>query len=202
MEENNNLIIYKNEDGNIDISVKLENETIWLTQKTMAELFECSTDNISLHLKNIYQEEELNKNATAEDFSVVQIEGNRQVNRTKTFYNLDAIIAVGYRVNSKRATQFRIWATNVLRLYLTKGYVVNERQLKQEQAKVKSLQDTINLLSRSLNNQVENLDEAKQVAQILNNFAAGLDLLDDFDHKTLETKGKTTREAVVIEEAE
>ncbi|MDO4219212.1 MAG: virulence protein RhuM/Fic/DOC family protein [Synergistaceae bacterium] len=202
MKENNNLIIYKNEDGNIDISVKLENETIWLTQKTMAELFECSTDNISLHLKNIYQEEELNKNATTEDFSVVQIEGNRQVNRTKTFYNLDAIIAVGYRVNSKRATQFRIWATNVLRSYLTKGYAVNERQLKQEQAKVKSLQDTINLLSRSLNNQVENLDEAKQVAQILNNFATGLDLLDDFDHKTLETKGKTTREAVVIEEAE
>ncbi len=199
------IVIYQTEDGRTQIDVKFEEETVWLTQKSMAELFGVKTPAISKHLKNIFSEEELKEDVVISILETTTkhgaIKGKTQTNPTK-YYNLDAIIAVGYRVNSKRATQFRIWATNVLRSYLTKGYAVNERQLKQEQAKVKSLQDTINLLSRSLNNQVENLDEAKQVAQILNNFATGLDLLDNFDHKTLETKGKTVREAVVIEEAE
>lgn len=115
MEQQNNIVIYQAENGKNKIDVQLQNETIWLSQKDMAELFECSTDNISLHLKNIYKEQELSKDSTTEDFSVVQKEGARNVKRPKTFYNLDAIIAVGYRINSKKATQFRIWATNVLK---------------------------------------------------------------------------------------
>lgn len=97
----------------------------------MAELFDCSADNISLHLKNIYQDGELQESATAEDFSVVQNEGSRQVSRNLKFYNLDAIISVGYRVNSRRATQFRIWATNVLREFIQKGFVLDDDRLKQ-----------------------------------------------------------------------
>ena len=98
-----NFIIYKSEDGNVNVDVILKDDTIWLTQKGMAELFDCSSDNIGLHLKNIYLDEELLKEATTEKFSVVRKEGNRQVKRLLEFYNLDAIIAVGYRVNSKKS---------------------------------------------------------------------------------------------------
>lgn len=104
---------------------------IRLTQRGMAELFDCSADNISLHLKNIYQDGELQESATAEDFSVVQNEGSRQVSRNLKFYNLDAIISIRYRVNSRRATQFRIWATNVLREFIQKGFVLDDDRLKQ-----------------------------------------------------------------------
>lgn len=124
------FIIYKNKEGNVSVDVILRNETIWITKKGMSELFECSTDNIGLHLKNIYLEHELEKEATTEDFSVVRKEGDRQVKRTLEFYNLDAIIAVGYRVNSKKATQFRIWATNVLKEYMIKGFIIDKEKMK------------------------------------------------------------------------
>lgn len=116
--------------GKTFVSVVFRDETFWLTQSGMAELFDCTTDNISLHLKNIYAEEELTPQATAEKFSVVRQEGNRQVRRTLEHYNLDAIIAVGYRVNSKKATQFRQWATKTLKEYITKGFVLNDDMLK------------------------------------------------------------------------
>ena len=125
-----NFIIYTSEDGNVNVNVILKNETVWITQKGMAELFECSTDNVSLHLKNIYLDKELVKETTTEKFSVVRNEGNRQVKRTLEFYNLDAIIAVGYRVNSKKATQFRIWATKILKEYIIKGFVIDKEKMK------------------------------------------------------------------------
>lgn len=125
-----NFIIYKTEDGNVAVDVILKDETIWITKKGMAELFECSTDNIGLHLKNIYSDKELSKEATTEDFSVVRIEGNRNVKRQIEFYNLDVIIAVGYRVNSKKATQFRIWATKILKEYMIKGFALDDERLK------------------------------------------------------------------------
>ena len=127
---NNDLILYQSEDGGIHVNVRLEDETVWLTQAAMAELFACSPDNISLHLQNIYESGELGLEATAEDFSVVRREGARQVSRTLKHYNLDAIIAVGYRVNSKRATQFRIWATKVLKEYIVKGFALNDERMK------------------------------------------------------------------------
>jgi hypothetical protein len=121
------IIIYQSDDKSTHLEVRINEETIWLTQKQMALLFDCSVDNVGLHLKNIYKEEELQELATAEDFSVVRQEGSRFVKRKVVCYNLDAVISVGYRVNSKRGTQFRIWANRVLKDYLLKGYVINQR---------------------------------------------------------------------------
>lgn len=125
------FLLYNTPDENIKVNVIVKDETLWLTQKAMAELFDCSTDNISLHLKNIYNDGELDEISTAEEFSVVQREGNRDVRRKTKFYNLDAIISVGYRVNSQKATQFRIWATQILKEYIKKGFVLDDERLKQ-----------------------------------------------------------------------
>ncbi|MGL4942008.1 MAG: virulence RhuM family protein [Thermoguttaceae bacterium] len=126
----NSIVLFHSEDGAVHLNVQLGEETVWLTQAAMAELFGCSTDNISLHLQNIVESGELRLEATTEDFSVVRQEGTRQVSRTLKHYNLDAIIAVGYRVNSKRATQFRIWATGVLKEYIIKGFALDDERLK------------------------------------------------------------------------
>ena len=125
-----NILLYETEEGNVNVDVILKDETIWLTQKSMAEVFDCSSDNVSLHLKNIFEDNELNKNSTTEKISVVRKEGNRNVKRELEFYNLDAIIAVGYRVNSKKATKFRIWATKILKDYMIKGFVIDTEKMK------------------------------------------------------------------------
>lgn len=201
-ESKGEIVIYKNEDGNISFEAKLEDDTIWLTQDMMAKLFETTIPNINMHIKNVYEDEELEQDRTIKDFLIVRKEGSRNVSRNLAFYNLDMILSVGYRIKSKTATQFRKWATTVLKEYMTKGYAINEHKLKQEQDKVKTLQDTIKLLSRSLEYQVQSLDEAKDVAKLMDNFAGGLDLLDNYDHKKLDSKGVTTKEAVKIEEQE
>jgi len=123
--EQNNLIIYKNKDGNIVVDAVFKNETLWLTQKSMAKVFDCSPDNISLHLKNIFNDKELDRDSVTEKISATATDGKKyQTN----FYNLDAIIAVGYRVNSKKATEFRIWATKVLKEYMIKGFALNDER--------------------------------------------------------------------------
>lgn len=124
------ILLYNNGSEKEFVNVVFQDETFWLTQSGMAELFDCSTDNISVHLKNIYAEEELSPEATTEKISVVRQEGSRQVRRTLDHYNLDAIIAVGYRVNSKKATRFRQWATKTLKEYIQKGFVLNDDMLK------------------------------------------------------------------------
>ena len=196
------IIIYTSEDGSISLDTKLENDTIWLTQDMIVTLFNSSKANISEHISHIFQEEELDRESTVRKFRTVRKEGSRNVSRNLEYYNLDMIIAVGYRVNSKIATKFRKWATNTLREYLTKGYVINEKMLKAQQNKIQTLQSTVSLLTRSIQNQISTIDEAQDVANILDNFAKGLDLLDNFDHKTLDTKGITQKEAVVISESE
>jgi len=125
------IILYQTEDGLAKISLKATGGTVWLTQKEMAELFDVSVDNISLHLKNIYQESELVENATIEESSIVQNENGREVRRRLKLYNLEAILAVGYRVRSPRGTQFRRWANTVLKDYLIKGFAMNDERLKQ-----------------------------------------------------------------------
>lgn len=130
LKENAEILLYSLDDSNVYVDVYFEDENFWLTQKSMSELFECSSDNISLHLKNIYEDEELTEDSTTEYFSVVRKEGTRSVKRSIKFYNLDAIIAVGYRVNSKKATRFRQWATKTLKEYITKGFVLNDDMLK------------------------------------------------------------------------
>ncbi len=124
-------VLYHSDETDVSVNAVVHNDSIWVTQKAMADLFDCTSDNISLHLKNIYSEGELAKEATTENFSVVQKEGKRNVKRNVTFYNLDAIISVGYRVNSRQATKFRIWATSVLKEYMIKGFVLDDERLKQ-----------------------------------------------------------------------
>ncbi len=125
------FLVYQTADENISVNAIIKNDTIWLTKKSMKELFDCTTNNISIHLKNIYAEGELPQEATSQNFLEVRKEGNRTINRNIPFYNLDAIISVGYRVNSRRATQFRIWATNVLKEYMLKGFAMDDERLKQ-----------------------------------------------------------------------
>jgi hypothetical protein len=127
---NSQIIIYQTESGQTKIDVRLENETVWLTQKSMAELFQTTVPNINMHLKNIFEEGELDPNRTIKDFLIVRVEGNREVNRNIDFYNLDAIISVGYRIKSNVATRFRIWATQHIKEYIVKGFVTDDERLK------------------------------------------------------------------------
>jgi len=128
--DKSSIVFFAQEEGKFRLEVRLEGETVWLTQGMMAELFGCTMENVILHLKNIYEDGELDPAATTKDFLVVRQEGTRQVSRSIKFFNLDAIIAVGYRVNSKRATQFRIWATSILKEYITKGFALDDERMK------------------------------------------------------------------------
>lgn len=196
------IVIYKSESGQVSFEAKLEDETIWLTQDMMAKLFETTVPNINMHIKNIFEENELEQNRTIKDFLIVRKEGSRTVSRNITHYNLDMILSVGYRIKSKTATQFRRWATSVLKDYMTKGYVLNEKRLKEQQTQISTLKNSIALMERSLVEQVESLDVAKDVSKILHNFALGLNLLDDYDHKQLDTKGLNKKEAKRISKEE
>ena len=155
--EHGEIVIY--EADNNKVEVRLDQETVWLTQRQMAELFDTSSDNISLHLKNIYKDEELERKSTTENFSAVQKEGKRQIRRTLKHYNLDAIISVGYRVNSKRGVRFRQWATNTLKQHFIKGYTVNERRLAEKG--LSEMEQTIALLSKTLERHETLTDEGK-----------------------------------------
>ncbi len=130
MESNSQIIIYQTENGQTKLEVRLENETVWLTQKLMAELFQTTVPNINIHLKNIFEEGELDARATIKDFLIVRLEGNREVNRNIEYYNLDAIISVGYRIKSNVATKFRQWATQHIKEYIVKGFVLDDERLK------------------------------------------------------------------------
>ncbi len=131
MQENNSqILIYQTETGETKLDVRFQDETVWLTQKLMAELFQTTPQNITIHLKNIFEEGELEEKATCKDFLQVQIEGKREVKRERQFYNLDAIISVGYRIKSNVATKFRQWATSQLREYIVKGFVLDDERLK------------------------------------------------------------------------
>ena len=124
---NDKIIIYQTNDGSINLEVKMDKDTVWLTQAQMVELFQTTKQNVSLHVNNIYKECELEEKSTVKEYLTVQNEGKRSVRRMVKYYNLDVIISVGYRVKSQRGTQFRIWANRVLKDYLVKGYAVNER---------------------------------------------------------------------------
>lgn len=175
-----NIIIF--EQGSQPVEVLLEGETVWLNQAQMAELFGTSTDNISLHLKNIFADRELEESRTTEDFSVVRQEGSRQVRRQLRHYNLDAIISVGYRVSSARATQFRIWATRVLRQHLVDGYTLNERRLQERGIE---FEQAVNLLSRTLVNQQLVSEEGRVVLQVIDDYARSWSLLQGYDEQSL-----------------
>jgi prophage maintenance system killer protein len=177
------VVIYQNEQSQTQVSVRLDGETVWLTQRQMAELFDTSADNISLHLKNIFSEGELGEPATTEDFSVVQTEGRRQVTRNVKHYNLDAIISVGYRVNSKRGVQFRQWATRVLREHLVQGCTFNQTRLA-ERGLLEARQ-TLDLLARTLQNQALVDDTGRAVLELITGYADTWRLLLEYDENRL-----------------
>jgi prophage maintenance system killer protein len=170
------LVLYQSPDGGVELRIRLEQESLWLSQRQMALLFDKDTDTIGLHLRNIYREAELDESASTEDSSVVQTEGKRQVRRQIRLYNLDAVISVGYRVNSKRGTQFRIWATRVLRDHLVKGYSVNAARLRDLRQAVRLIADTAH--RRDLAG-----DEAQALLAIVGDYNRALALLDDYDHQ-------------------
>lgn len=155
------VILYCSEDGAVQMDVQLDRETVWLNQRQMAELFDKDTDTIGLHVRNIYKEGELHRKGTTEESSVVQNEGGRKVRRKVNFYNLDVIISVGYRVKSRRGTQFRQWATKVLREHLVQGYTLNETRLREQNQKLDDLRRTVGLLEQTLVHQAIGLDEAQ-----------------------------------------
>lgn len=178
------IVIYKSKDGP-QLEVRLETETVWLSQKQMSLLFDKDTDTIGLHLKNIYSDGELSEKATTEFFSVVQMEGRRKVIRKIKFYNLDAIISVGYRVNSKRGTQFRIWATKTLKEHLIKGYTINKKRLLEAQNQLKELQGAINFLQEKAKHKLL-AGQEQEILNLLASYSKTLTLLEQYD------KGKIT----------
>ena len=172
-DKQDSLIFYKSEDGNIQLNVKLEKDTVWLTQSQMSNLFGVDRTVIVRHIRNIYKSAELYEDATCAKNAQVQEEGGRTVRRTIPYYNLDMIISVGYRVNSKNATQFRIWATSILKQYLIKGYAINDQRLQQ-------LGEVIRIMKRN-----QNELDAKQVLSVIDNYNTALTLLDDYDHQCM-----------------
>ena len=189
--EQNKIIIYQTEDGQTQIDVRMENETVWLTQAQMVELFQTTKQNVSLHVGNVFKEGELEENSTVKEYLTVQKEGKREVNRKVKYYNLDVIISVGYRVKSKRGTAFRIWARNILKEYLVRGYAVNQRIHSEQIAELRQL---VQMVGRTIQNQqiVPN-DENQALFDIVVDYTYALDTRDDYDYQRLRL-AETTQE--------
>ena len=173
----NEIILF--EDQNIKLEVNMKDETVWLSQQQMAELFDSSRTNIIEHINNIYSDGELDKNSTCQDFRQVRKEGKREVARNIPFYNLDMIISVGYRVNSKRGIIFRKWANKVLKDYLLKGYAVNQKRLEYLEKTIKLI-DIAGRIDTELKG-----TEAREIIKVINNYSNALNLLDEYDHKRI-----------------
>lgn len=190
------IVLYQAADGRVQLEVRLERETIWLSLNQMAALFDRDKSVISRHLRNIYREGELDEGATVAFFATVQQEGDRQVTRQVEYYNLDAIISVGYRVNSKRGTQFRIWATGVLHDHILKGYTVNAQRLA-------ALQQTIRLIFNVVDQRSLGGDEAAAMLRVLRDYADALNVLDAYDHGNVPQpeKGLKKTEPLSLQEA-
>lgn len=203
IESNWKIAIYQTADGQTQIDVRFEQETLWLSQAQMAEVFDKDSDTIGLHLKNIYESGELDEGTTTEDSSVVRQEGKRQVRRSIRFYNLDAVISVGYRVNSIKGTQFRIWATQRLREYLVQGYTLNQQRLEAQQEKMDELRQAIALSARLIHNKNLSPDESRGILTILEKYSHALTVLDDYDHQRLQVTGTRTlaHENIAYDEA-
>lgn len=198
VENKGEIIIYQTPEGKAELEVKLEKETLWLNQYQLADLLETDRSSVLKHIQNIYETKELSKKATCAKFAQVRKEGKRSVTRQILYYNLDMILSVGYRVNSKRGTQFRIWANSVLKEYLIKGYALNQKRLRDREVELKTLKSSIKLLERSIIGQTERLEQAKTLVNIIADFSSGLGILDDYDNEKLDIRGLTEKNAVVI----
>jgi prophage maintenance system killer protein len=196
--EDSSIKIFQTENGKTEIQVVVQSETVWLSQKQMADLFEKNSDTIGLHLRNIYKSGELLEKSTTEKYSVVQKEGNRNVNRTIKLYNLDAIISTGYRVNSKRGIQFRIWANQVIKDYLINGFALNERRLNSQNEQLKSLKESVLILTKIVNQKKLSPDESEGLLKIITDYAYALDILDQYDYQRLKISDTSDKEIYTI----
>jgi prophage maintenance system killer protein len=190
--------VYESPDG-VRVDVRLEADTVWLTQRQMAELFDTSTDNVGLHLKNIFAEEELEEGATTEDFSVVQSEGRRQVRRNLKHYNLDAIISLGYRVNSRRGVVFRQWATATLRAHLVRGYTLNRQRF---EANARELEAALALVRKAASGEALSSDQGRGLVDVIARYTQTFLLLQRYDEGLLtEPKGVAGGDLASVDEA-
>ncbi|PKN13106.1 MAG: cytochrome C biogenesis protein CycH [Deltaproteobacteria bacterium HGW-Deltaproteobacteria-4] len=200
--EKGDIVIYQAETGATALEVHLDHDTVWLTQKQLADLFDVKVPAISKHVRNIVVSGELAAEATVSKMERVRREGERSVSRTEVAYNLDMIISIGYRVNSDKATRFRIWATQVLKDHLVKGYTIHEQRLHDETAKLHDLRQTVDLLARTLMTQELVTETGKDVLRVINDYAYALATLDRYDHGTLSIEGTTGQTLRVIDYAE
>jgi prophage maintenance system killer protein len=192
--KNSRIEIYQLENGKTEIEVRLENETIWLNQYQIEELFETDRTSINRHISNIYKSGELDEESTCAIFAQVQLEGKRKVTRNIKFYNLDVIISVGYRVKSLAGTQFRIWANQILKEHLINGYTINKNRLEQKTEQLKELQKSVKLLGDVLKYKALSNDESIGLLKIISDYAYALDILDKYDYQQLEITGTSGKE--------
>lgn len=203
MKEQDKIVMYESEDGQTLIDVRVDRDTVWLAQSQLMELFGQTKQNISLHINNIFKEGELEKQATVKDYLTVQKEGGRQVHRKIAHYNLDVIISVGYRVKSKRGTQFRIWAGKVLKDYLLQGYALNQKKLEEKEQHLNELQKAVEVISRVAKRKALSSSEASGILELLHQYSHALQVLDEYDHQQLKIENITERpvEALTYEES-
>jgi prophage maintenance system killer protein len=202
---NSEIKIFKAKDGKTEIQVKLDNDTVWLNQYQLEDLFQTDRSSINRHISNIYRSQELKERSTCAFFAQVQKEGSRKVTRKIKYYNLDLIISVGYRVNSKRGVEFRIWASKILKDYLIKGYALNEKRLSQQNEQLLELQNAVKIISKVLNYKVLENSESTELLKIIADYAYGLEILDQYDYHKLEiqsTSGKETYQLTYTEAIE
>lgn len=188
------IIIYKSKDGSVEIQVTLEDETVWLNQYQLSDLFKTDRTSINRHIGNIYRTNELTYDSTCAEIAQVQKEGKRQVSRKVKYYNLDMIISLGYRVNSKRGIEFRMWANKVLREYLVKGYSVNQSLLEKKNENLKELQEAIRIIRDSVSTKELTNEESRGLLSIVADYSYALDILDQYDYQTLKISDTTLGE--------
>jgi hypothetical protein len=194
MKKNEEIAIYRSKDGKVRLEVNFDKDTVWLTQKQIQELFQTTKQNVSLHTNKIFKEKELQKKNVIKESSSTAQNGKRYVLR---HYNLDVVISIGYRVKSKYGTEFRIWATNILKQYLINGYAINEKRLKTQEGKIRNLQNTINVMAHVIDQRKLESDEATGLLRVITEYTTALDLLDRYDHETLELdKSKLSKRKV------
>lgn len=185
------IIIYKSKDGSVEIQVTLEDETVWLNQYQLSDLFKTDRTSINRHIGNIYRTDELAYDSTCAEIAQVQKEGKRQVSRKVKYYNLDMIISLGYRVNSKRGIEFRMWANKVLQEYLVKGYSVNQSLLEKKNENLNELQEAIRIIRDSVTTKELTNEESRGLLSIVADYSYALDILDQYDYQTLKISDTT-----------
>ncbi len=189
--ENSNIRIYQLEDGKTEINVQLDNETVWLNLNQMVELFERDKSVISRHISNVFKEKELQRDSVVAKNATTAPDGKTY---KVDYYNLDVIISVGYRIKSKRGTQFRIWANQIIKDFLIKGYSINEKRLSQQNEQLKELQESVKILGEVLNYKMLTNDESTGLLKIISDYAYALDILDQYDYQKLEINNTSGKE--------